>query len=440
MSERRNHPTPANRKQLKESMTTAKEHRVEINRERLLDRFLRYVRVGTAADPGSDAYPSSPSQRDLGRMLCKELVEMTIADAHQDDNALVWGTVPATDGGSSPTVALVAHVDTSPEAPSENVDPQVVEAYSGGDIPLTAGNTITVASCPALEALVGKTLVTTDGTTLLGGDDKAGVAIIMELAHTLIENPHLMHGPVRLLFTCDEEIGRGTDKIDLDKLDATVAYTLDGGSAGVIDVETFSADAATVRFIGHNIHPAIAKDQMINALRGAADFVAALPRHTLTPETTSDREGFIHPHTISGGVGEATVGLILRSFESDELVEYAEQIRKLADSIARQTPGLKVEVEIRRQYRNLREGLGNLPEAISLAEQAFENLGRPCTKAIIRGGTDGSQLTEKGLPTPNLSSGQHNIHSVTEFACLDEMVEATEQLIEMLSLWSQCKS
>lgn len=420
-------------------MTHATEHSVEINRKRLLDRFLRYVRVGTAANPNNDAYPSSQSQRELGRMLCEELTEITIDDAHQDDNALVWGTVPATDGGSSPTVALVAHLDTSPEAPCENVDPQIVEAYPGGDILLPAGNSITVASCVALESLVGKTLVTTNGTTLLGGDDKAGVAIIMELAHTLIENPHLMHGPVRVLFTCDEEIGRGTDKIDLDKLDATVAYTLDGGSAGVIDVETFSADAATVRFIGHNIHPAIAKDRMVNALRGASDFVAALPRETLTPETTDGREGFIHPHTISGGVGEATVELILRSFESDDLGTYAKQIQEIADSIANQTPGLKVEVDIRRQYRNLREGLADLPEAISLAEQAFQNLGRPCTKAIIRGGTDGSQLTEKGLPTPNLSSGQHNIHSVTEFACLDEMVEAIEQLIEMLSLWSQCK-
>ncbi len=421
-------------------MTPANQHRVEINRKRLLDRFLRYVRVGTAANPNNDAYPSSPSQRELGRMLCEELAEISIDDAHQDENALVWGTIPATDGGSSPTVALVAHVDTSPEASSENVDPQVVEAYPGGDIPLPAGNTITVASCEALESLVGKTLVTTDGTTLLGGDDKAGVAIIMELAQTLIENPHLMHGPVRVLFTCDEEIGRGTDKIDLDKLDAMVAYTLDGGSAGVIDVETFSADAATVRFIGHNIHPAIAKDRMVNALRGASDFVAALPRQTLTPETTDGRDGFIHPHTISGGVGEATVELILRSFESEDLVKYAEQIQELANAIVRQTPGLKVEVEVRRQYRNLREGLADLPEAVSLAEQAFQNLGRPCSKAIIRGGTDGSQLTEKGLPTPNLSSGQHNIHSVTEFACLDQMVEATEQLIEMLSLWSQCKS
>ena len=421
-------------------MTTAEPARVTINRERLLERFLKYVRVGTSADPQSHQYPSSPSQRDLGKILCDELIEMTVEDAHQDEHALVWGTVPATDGVDCPTVALVAHVDTSPEAPGDEVNPQVIDDYRGGDITLPSGATIEVASCPELVSLVGKTLVTTDGTTLLGGDDKAGVAIIMELAHTLIENPHLLHGPVRVLFTCDEEIGHGTDKIDLEKLDAMVAYTLDGGGANVIDEETFSADAATVRFVGHNIHPAIAKDRMVSALRGAADFVAALPRDTCTPETTEHREGFIHPYTIQGGIGEATVELILRSFESEDLVMYAEQIRSVADSIVATMPGLSVDVKIQRQYRNLRDGLVDLPEAVALAKQAFENLGRDYRGEIIRGGTDGSQLTEKGLPTPNLSSGQHNIHAVTEFACLDEMVAAVEHLVELLSLWSQQKS
>lgn len=420
-------------------MTEQTGSHVTINRTRLLDRFLRYVRIGTPADPTSDCYPSSESQRRLGRILCDELAAMSVTDARQDENALVWGTVPASDGGDSPTVALVAHVDTSPEAPSESIQPQVVKAYDGRDILLSSGDSITTESCCDLNSLIGKTLITTDGRTLLGGDDKAGVAIIMELAQTLIENPHLPHGPLRVLMTCDEEIGRGTDKIDLDLLDATVAYTLDGGGAGAIDVETFSADAATVRFTGHNIHPAIAKDRMVNALRAASQFVANLPPDQ-TPETTDGRAGFIHPYTITGGVGEATVELILRSFETDGLVQYAEQIRSVADSIVEQTPGLEVDVAIRRQYRNLGEGLAALPDAVDLAEQAFENLARPCTKTIVRGGTDGSQLTEKGLPTPNLSSGQHNIHSVREFACLDEMVEAVEHLVELLSLWSERRS
>ncbi|WP_182865997.1 peptidase T [Stieleria mannarensis] len=409
----------------------------EINRTRLLDRFLRYVRIGTPADPGSGTYPSSECQRELGKLLAAELSAMSADDVYQDQHALVYGTVRSTVGDADvPVVALVAHVDTSPDAPGTDVRPQVIENYGGGDIELANGEVIRVAACPALNDLVGATLITTDGTTLLGGDDKAGVAIIMELAETLIENPNLKHGPVKVVMTCDEEIGHGTDKIDLEKLAADVAYTVDGGGAGVVDVETFSADAATVRFIGDNIHPSIAKDRMINAVRGAADFVAALPRDRDTPETTDGRQGFIHANSISGGVGEASVELILRSFDAADLKTYADLLRQIAGEVESKWPGLKVQVTTRRQYRNLGDGLAKLPESITLAEQAFKNLGRACTKEIIRGGTDGSVLTEKGLPTPNLSSGQHNIHSVREFACLDEMVAATEHLVELLSLWS----
>jgi tripeptide aminopeptidase len=422
------------------SRSAASSPTARINRQRLLERFLRYVRVPTQADPSSGDYPSSSGQLELGAMLAAELRSMSLDQVEHDEHGLVWGTIPATDGGTSPTVALVAHLDTSPEAPGSGVVPCVVESYDGSDLLLTSGDVIRVADCTDLRAMKGKTLVTTDGTTLLGGDDKAGIAIIMELAQTLIEHPHLPHGPVRVLLTCDEEIGRGTDKIDLTKLDALVAYTLDGGGAGVIDVETFSADAAVIRFTGHNIHPAIAKGRMINAVRAAADFVASLPRDACTPETTDGRKGFIHPHHIHGGVGEATVEMILRSFEEADLKTYAMRLKQLATSIESHNPGLKIEVQIRRQYRNLREGLKELPQAIDLAKRAFENLGRSYTEAIVRGGTDGSQLTEKGLPTPNLSSGQHNIHSITEFVCLDEMVEAVEHLVELLALWSNQKS
>ncbi|MCA9136118.1 MAG: peptidase T [Planctomycetales bacterium] len=413
----------------------------EINRTRLLDRFLRYVKIGTTADPNSTTYPSSECQRELGRVLADELKAMSADDVVHDEHSLVYATVPSTVGHADvPVVALVAHVDTSPDAPGHAVKPGVIENYDGGDIPLASGEVIRVDACPALKDLVGATLITTDGTTLLGGDDKAGVAIIMELAETLIENPNLNHGPVKIVMTCDEEIGRGTDKIDLGKLAADVAYTVDGGGAGVVDVETFSADAATVRFIGDNIHPAIAKGRMINAVRAAADFVAALPRHSDTPETTEGRQGFIHANNINGSVGNAQIELILRSFDAADLDAYADLLRKTAADVQSNWPGIKIEVVIRRQYRNLGEGLAKLPESITLAKQAFENLGRPCTTEIIRGGTDGSVLTEKGLPTPNLSSGQHNIHSVREFACLDEMVAATEHLVELLSLWSNQRS
>lgn len=406
-----------------------------VNRQRLLDRFLRYVQVETSANPDAPDYPSSPGQRELGRQLVEQLSQMALEDVHQDDHGLVWATVPATDGGRSATVALLAHLDTSPEAPGGGVRPRVIDAYDGKDIHL-GDQTLSVASTPELADLVGKTLITSDGTTLLGGDDKAGVAIIMELANHLIEHPHLPHGPVRLLFTCDEEIGHGTDYIDLKKLAATVAYTIDGGGAGQLDVETFSANGATVVFTGRNIHPAIANQRMINAARAAADFVARLPRDRHAPEVTDGRDGFIHPYSIDSGVGRGEVRLLLRSFDTAELDQQAEMIDRAARETQAVFEGVQYELKITRQYRNLKEGLEKLPESVELPKRAFANLGRPCQETIIRGGTDGSQLTEKGLPTPNLSSGQHNIHSLQEFACLDEMVEAVEHLVELLRLWS----
>ena len=408
-----------------------------VNSQRLLERFLQYVQIETTADPQARGYPTSSGQWTLGELLRDQLVALNLRDVHQDEHGLVWATIPATDGGNSATVALLAHMDTSPEASGRDVHPRVVPNFDGQAIELEKGGAITPDNTPELTELKGKTLIVTDGTTLLGGDDKAGVAILVELAAHLMEHPHLPHGPIRLLFTCDEEVGRGTEKIDLEKVDATVAYTLDGGGAGQLDVETFSADAAQVTFQGTNIHPAIAKDRMVNAVRAAAYFVEQLPRTTLAPETTDGRQAFVHPHGIEGGVGKTTVDLILRSFETADLTEMADRLRSLAVQTESEFPGLKVEVTTRQQYRNLRDGLQKLPEALALAEQAFANLQRPCERAIIRGGTDGSQLTERGLPTPNLSSGQHNIHANIEFACLEEMVEATEHLVEMLRLWSE---
>ncbi len=409
----------------------------KINRQRLLARFLKYVQVDTAANPQATVYPSSPGQLSLGKLLVDELKRLTLDDVHQDEHGLVWATIPATDGGHSGAIALIAHLDTSPESPGADVRPQVIEDYPGGDIALAAGPIIRVDDTPELTGLIGKTLITSDGSTLLGGDDKAGVAILVELAAHMIEHPYLPHGPIRLLFTCDEEIGHGTDKIDLAKLNATVAYTIDGGGANQLDVETFSADAAKVSFSGRNIHPAIAKHRMINAVRAAAHFVELLPRTELAPESTDGRESFLHPYQIQGNVASAEVTLLLRSFDTPELERLAERLRNWAQLTTEAFPGLTSDVTITRQYRNLRDGLRKLPESISFAKQAFLNLGRECEESIIRGGTDGSLLTEKGLPTPNLSSGQHNIHALTEFACLDEMVDAMEHLVELLALWSK---
>jgi tripeptide aminopeptidase len=407
-----------------------------INRVRLLERFLRYVRVATTANPASQSYPSSPGQLELGKMLEKELARLGLTDAYCDEHGVVAATIPATVPGPWIHVVLVAHLDTSPEAPGENVRPQVIERYEGGDIPIGRGEkVIRVADTPELASLVGKTLITTDGTTLLGGDDKAGVAILMELASHLIEHPHLPHGPIRVVFTCDEEIGRGTDKFSMDRHGGYVGYTLDGGGAGTIDVETFSADAATVTFIGNNIHPSIAKGRMVNAIRAAAEFVDRLGVHARSPESTDGREGFIHPYGISGGVGEAKLELILRSFNTEELASQAAHLQSLGQWVQSRWPGMQVVVATRPQYRNLADGLQRLPQAVQYAVQAFEELGRPYEKSIVRGGTDGSLLTAKGMPTPNLASGQHNIHSLLEFACLDEMIEACEHLVVLARLW-----
>ena len=294
--------------------------------ERLLNRFIKYVKIHSTAIDGAGCYPSSSGQWKLGKLLVAELREIGIADVEQDEYGLVWATLPANVEREVPVVAFNAHLDTSPETSGENVQPQVIRNYSGGDL-LLPGDTkqvIRVADNPELESLHGGTLITTDGTTLLGADDKAGIAAILEMASHLVEHPELEHGTIRLLFTCDEEIGHGADHVDLDKLGATAAYTLDGQGADEIDVETFSADLATITVRGVNIHPAIAKDHMVNAIRAAGEFVAALPRDTLSPETTDERNGFLHPYTVEGGVARVTLKILLRDFDVSALAKQAD--------------------------------------------------------------------------------------------------------------------
>ncbi|MDZ4851948.1 MAG: peptidase T [Pirellulaceae bacterium] len=409
-----------------------------VDRKRLLRRFLEYVQIDTTANTDSDTYPSSPGQWTLGRLILSQLHEQGIADAEQDEHGLVWATIPSNIDGLCPTVLFNSHFDTSPEAPGNNVRPRVINAYPGGDIHLEHNNAkITPENSPELEGLHGKTLIVTDGRTLLGGDDKAGLATIMELVSCLIEHPEIPHGPIRILFTCDEEIGCGTQKIELKKVAAHVGYTLDGGGIGDIDEETFSADMALIRFIGKNIHPSIAKNRMANAVRAAGLFVSQLPSNQLTPETTDHRDGFLHPYDLQGGVGEATLQLILRDFDTAKLADYKQLLVDLAKKVELQIPGLRIEMETRRQYRNMADGLKKLPLAVELAERAYAKLGIPSRRSIIRGGTDGAMLTEMGLPMPNLSVGQFNIHSVLEFACLDHMHSAADVLIELVQLWGQ---
>ncbi len=430
-------------------------------RSPLLERFLRYVNLGTSADPTSETYPSSSSQLVLGKLLCDELLAMGVRDCIQDEFGMVWATIPASsqEFATAPMILLNSHVDTSPEAPGVDVKPQVIENFDGKPITLgSSGAVIDPASCPDMFNMIGKTLVVTDGTTLLGGDDKAGVAVIMQLASNLMsqqgnEHPNsskIEHGPVRILFTCDEEIGQGTRHITHEKLAShsqserpiapMVGYTLDGGDQGQIDEETFSANMAIVRFKGSNIHPAIAKGRMINAVRAAAMFVDLLPTDRFSPESTEGREGFLHPYDLHAGVGEATIQLILRDFDEAKLHEYKLLLDRIGEEVMLQMPGLQIEIETKEQYRNMVTGIAKLPEAVLYAEEAYKALGVSCQRTIVRGGTDGSLLTAMGLPTPNLSVGQHNIHAVTEFACLDQMAVAVEHLIELLKRWSKHES
>lgn len=408
-----------------------------MNRQRLLDRFLQYVQINTTAVEDSGKYPSSPGQLELGKLLVKQMQEMGISDAEQDQWGIVYGTIPGTVAGA-PVIAFNSHVDTSPETTGKSVRPNVIENYDGRDIVLSGDPTkvISTSNCPELAEASGKTIITSDGTTLLGGDDKAGVAIIMELANHLLENPGIEHGDVKLFFTCDEEIGHGVDHVDIKKINATVCYNFDGGGQGDIDEETFSADMALVTFTGVNTHPAYGKDKMVNASRAAGHFLAQLPSD-LSPERTDGRDGFLHPYVVEGGVAKATLKILIRDFDTAKLSQHAEILRSTATEVEAKCPGTKIEIEIIQQYRNMADGLVNEPRAVEYAVAAHESLGRDYNRTIVRGGTDGSRLTELGLPTPNLSSGQHNIHSPLEWACLDEMLAACEVGLEIVKKWAE---
>ncbi|HZU38627.1 MAG TPA: peptidase T [Gemmataceae bacterium] len=405
----------------------------------LLDRFCRYVRVSTQADESARTYPSSPGQLELGRLLTEELRGLGLQDAQQDEHGIVLATVPATVDHATPTIAWIAHLDTSPETSGHNVQPIIHANYDGRDIilPGDPSKVLRTAECPELLAQKGKTIITTDGTTLLGSDDKAGVAVIMEAAATLLARPEIPHGPIRLCFTCDEEIGHGVDHLDLQKLGATVGYTLDGGGVGEIDGETFSADLAVVTITGTNIHPSIAKGRMVNAIRLAGLFLERLPRQVLSPETTADREGFLHPYRIEGGVAEVTIRILLRDFDTARLADRAELLRTVARTVLADYPTARIDVSVTAQYRNMADGLKKEPRALAFAQEAMRRAGVEPKLTIVRGGTDGSRLTELGLPTPNLSTGEHNIHSPLEWTCLEEMATAVRVLVELARVWGE---
>jgi len=400
-------------------------------------RFWRYVQIDTEADRDSTTTPSTAKQKDLGRLLARELAELGVADAEMDAHGYVYGSLPAAPG--APRLALLAHVDTSPDAPGGPVVPQLHRAYDGSVIRLPGDPEVALdpAVSPELAAHVGHDLISSDGTTLLGSDDKAGVAVIMQTVADLVADPELPRPALAICFTVDEEIGRGVDKIDLERLGADVAYTIDGGAVGTFSFETFNAAEATIRVRGVGVHPGYAKGVMANAATILSGILAALPAAE-TPEATSGREGYFFPHEIGGNVTAATARVLLRDFAADGLERRKRLVEELARGAAGAHPRADVEVEITDSYRNMREYIERTdPRAIAFAFAAAESLGIELTAELVRGGTDGSRLSEMGLPTPNVFTGGHDFHSRFEWNTVQNLEASLAYVKALVGYWAR---
>ncbi|MDE3154933.1 MAG: peptidase T [Acidobacteriota bacterium] len=403
-------------------------------------RFLRYVTVDTRSDETSSTYPSTPGQLTLLRQLTEELRDLGLSDAAMDEHGYVMATVPATPGREhAPVIGLVAHVDTSPEMSGTNVKPIVHRNYDGRDLALPddPAAVIRVQDCPALAGRKGDDVITASGLTLLGADDKAGVAAIMAAAAWLVAHPQTPHGPIRVAFTPDEEVGRGTKYFDVARFNARCAYTLDGGDVGDLEYESFSADVMTLAFQGFNTHPGYAKGRMVNAIKMAADFIARLPEGRLSPETTEGYEGYVHPYVVQAAVDRTSVRVLLRDFTRDGLREQAALIERLAQETVEKFPGGSVKATLEEQYRNMREVIDRHPEIVERAAEAMRRTGLAPRIKPIRGGTDGSKLSFMGLPTPNLFAGEHNIHSRLEWTSAGDLARAAEVVVHLCQIWAE---
>ncbi|MFZ4614106.1 MAG: peptidase T [Bacteroidia bacterium] len=402
------------------------------------ERFLNYVKVDTQSDPNSATFPSTEKQKNLAKILVSELTDMGI-DCELDVYGYVYATIPSNSNKDVPVICFCSHMDTSPDCSGENVKPIVHTNYNGKDIILPEDNTqiISPKNHPDLLNQIGNDIITADGTTLLGADNKAGVAEIMDAAYQLVNNPEIKHGTIKILFTPDEEVGRGVEHVDLKKLGATFAYTMDGESLGTLENETFSANALHLKINGVSTHPGFAKNKMESAIKIASQIISSLPKDFLSPESTENKEGFVHPVSITGGIEEAKISFIIRDFDSSKLSQHENVIKTIAENVMLQFPHSTFSVEIIEQYRNMKEILDNYPQVVEYAKQAIERVGLDAKLSSIRGGTDGSRLSFMGLPCPNIFAGEHAFHSKHEWVSIQDMEKAVQTILHLAIIWEE---
>ncbi|HMI04544.1 MAG TPA: peptidase T [Pedobacter sp.] len=406
----------------------------------LQGRFIKYVQIDTQSDPLSETIPSTAKQKDLGKVLANELLAMGISDAHLDEYGYVYGTIPSnSDKSNVPVICFCSHMDTSPDCSGKNVKPIIHPNYQGQDLVLPDDNTIILKmnEHPDLKDQIGNDIITASGTTLLGADNKAGVAEIIEAALFLTENPQIKHGTIKILFTPDEEIGRGVDKADLKKLGADFGYTIDGETLGSIEDETFSADGAILTINGVSTHPGFAKGKMESAIKILSDVISALPADCLSPESTELKEGFIHPVSINGSVEQAEARFIIRAFDDEELKSYGELLDATIQNIIEDFPSSTYQLRISEQYRNMKQVLDQYPQVIANGIEAIKRAGISPKQQSIRGGTDGSRLSFMGLPCPNIFAGEHAFHGKQEWASVEDMEKAVETIINIAMIWEE---
>ncbi|MEO6682376.1 MAG: peptidase T [Ginsengibacter sp.] len=412
---------------------------IEINKSDIARRFMRYVQIDTQSDPQSGTHPSTEKQKDLSKILVEELKSIGITDAEMDTYGYVYATIPSNTEKEVPVICFCSHVDTAPDASGTNVKPILHKNYNEEDIvlPDDTSQVISPVNHPYLRKQIGTDIITASGTTLLGADDKSGVAAIMQAAEYLMKNPSLKHGKIKILFTPDEEIGEGTAKLDMEKLGADFGYTLDGGEAGSLEEETFSADAARIIIHGVIAHPGYAKNKLVNALKIGGEILHALPTHEWAPEATEKKEGFVHPTRFEGIAEKAVLEFIIRDFDDDKLIQHGERLRKIAEEVVSHYRGAFIEFSIQEQYRNMKKVLNDSPQVAAYAAEAINRSGLDVITESIRGGTDGSRLSFMGLPCPNLFTGMQGIHSRQEWISVDDMAKAAETIVHLSMIWEE---